>query len=153
MQENTQIRSVNLSLRLLGALSSRPAPPFASSIASLHQLASRIQSANITYAFRRNEREAAREWLLDRGANLSSVQDIAREVRKRQQVQKVKRVEFSLWERLEFEELEALGQEDLLHASEERTAHTAIGLSMQNEKSSHLNNLARELTRAARQEV
>ena len=100
--ENPQIRSINLSLRLLGALSSNPAPSFPNSISSLQQLGTRLQSANLSYAYRRNDRESAREWLLDRGANLSSVQEVAREVRKRQQVQRVKRVEFNLWEKLEF---------------------------------------------------
>lgn len=68
--------------------------------------------------------------MFDRGVNLSSVQDIAREVKKKQHVQKVKRVEFNHWERLEFEGFDGFEQDDLLHFSEERTAHTAIKLSL-----------------------
>lgn len=152
-ENSPQIRSINLSLKLLSAAASPPAFSSARSIASLQHLGSRLQTANLNYAHRRNERETAKEWLFDRGVNLSNVQDIAREVKKRQHVQMVKRVEFNHWERLEFEGFDSLEQHDFLHSSEERTAHTAIKLSLEGGKrSSHLSNLTRDLARAARNE-
>lgn len=56
-QENSpQIRAINLSMKLLNTVSSPPVFAFNRSITSLQELGSRLQSANLNYAYRRNDR-------------------------------------------------------------------------------------------------
>jgi hypothetical protein len=74
--------------------------------------------------------------------NLSNIQEIAKEVKKKNYDDQFKKEKSPTWAKLEYEGFDTLDFDEFLHRSEERIAHIAIKTSFSFDKpSNHLNNL------------